>query len=85
MSLNIKNPEAHKLAHDLAALTGESMSTAVTTAVRERLERLRRESDKDKFLANMMEIARDCARHLKSSPLLDNPDEFLYDENGLPK
>ena len=85
MSLNIKNPEAHKLAHDLAALTGESMSAAVTIAVRERLERLRQERDKDKFLAKIMEIARDCARHLKGSAMLDNPDEFLYDENGLPK
>ncbi|MBK1665855.1 hypothetical protein CKO38_15025 [Rhodospirillum rubrum] len=43
MSLTLKNEEAHRLARELAALTGESMATAVTEAVRERLDRLRRE------------------------------------------
>ena len=37
MGLNIKNPETHRLAEELAKLTGESMTAAVTTAVRERL------------------------------------------------
>ena len=40
MSLNIKNKETHKLADQLAKLTGESMTDAVTKAVRERLEKL---------------------------------------------
>ena len=39
MSLNIKNEETYRLAHELAELTGESVTTAVTEAVRERLER----------------------------------------------
>ena len=37
MSLNIKNPEAHALAARLAERTGETMTEAVTTALRERL------------------------------------------------
>ena len=41
MSLNIKNKETHKLADQLAKLTGESMTDAVTKAVRERLDRVR--------------------------------------------
>src|SRR5207248_4858937 len=41
MSLNIKNKEAHKLANQLAKLTGENMTEAVTNAVRERLDRVR--------------------------------------------
>jgi len=41
MSLNIKNEEAHRLARELAALTGESMTVAVTEALRERIERVR--------------------------------------------
>jgi antitoxin VapB len=40
MSLNVKNPEAHELARELAELTGESMSSAVTIAVRERRDRV---------------------------------------------
>lgn len=43
MSLNIKSREAHELAAELARLTGESMTKAVTEALRERLERKRRE------------------------------------------
>ena len=43
MSLNIKNEETHQLARELAALTGESMTGAITVALRERLERERRE------------------------------------------
>ena len=41
MSLNIKNRETHKLVSQLAKFTGESMTEAVTKAVRERLERVR--------------------------------------------
>ena len=39
MSLNIKNEETHRLAAQLAELTGETMTTAVTLALKERLER----------------------------------------------
>ena len=38
MTLNIKDPEAHKLAQTLAKETGESMTHAVTQALRERLQ-----------------------------------------------
>ena len=43
MSLNIKNEETHQLARELDALTGESMTGAITVTLRERLERERRE------------------------------------------
>jgi len=40
MALNIKDPETEKLAAEVAALTGESKTGAVKTALRERKERL---------------------------------------------
>jgi antitoxin VapB len=43
MSLNVKNKEAHRLAEELAKLTGESMAMAVTVALRERLDRVRQQ------------------------------------------
>ena len=46
MSLNIKNPETHRLATDLARLTGETLTQAVTEAVRERLARISRQRQK---------------------------------------
>jgi len=84
MALNIKNPEAHQLAHDLAELTGESMSTAVTIAVRERLDRV--SSDRSGGLVEqMLEIGRDCAGRLPESVRSIDHGELLYDEHGLPK
>jgi antitoxin VapB len=85
LSLNIKNPETNKLVHDLADLTGENMSTAVTIAVRERLERIRKERNRETFIAEAMEIARDCARRMGKPGRALDVDELLYDERGLPK
>ena len=45
MSLNIKNEETCRLASELAQLTGETMTGAITVALRERLEREKRERD----------------------------------------
>jgi antitoxin VapB len=42
MALTIKDDETERLARELAALTGESLTEAVTTALRERLEIERR-------------------------------------------
>jgi antitoxin VapB len=46
MALSIKTDQADRLARDLARLTGETMTEAVTVALRERLsrERARREA-----------------------------------------
>ncbi len=84
MSINIKNEDTHRLAQELAALTGETMTAAVTEALRERLERVRRErgvSLADRLLA----IGRDCASHLKEPFRSVDHAELLYDERGLPR
>ena len=84
MGLNIKNDEAHRLAQELAALTGKSMTAAVTEALRERLDRLRQErraSLADRLLA----IGKDCAAHLKEPFRSADHGELLYGEDGLPR
>jgi len=82
MSLNIKSEEAHRLARELANATGESMTAAVSEAIRERLERVRKNS-KEGLAERIMNIAKECA------PLWKKPyvsiEELLYDEKGLPK
>jgi antitoxin VapB len=84
MSLNIKNDEAHRLARQLARLTGESMTEAVTRALDERLERIRHE--RGGGLANrLLAIGRDCAAHLKEPYRSIDHGEFLYDDLGLPR
>ncbi|HEX6806182.1 MAG TPA: type II toxin-antitoxin system VapB family antitoxin [Terriglobales bacterium] len=80
MSLNIKNEETHRLAQELATLTGQSMSAAVTEAVREKLQRIKNQG----MAARIMKIARESAALLNGKPL-PGIDELLYDEKGLPK
>jgi antitoxin VapB len=82
MALNIKNPEAHSLAQKLALLTGQSMSAAVITAVRNEISRVSQRSEPD-LAERLLEIGRDCAAHMQGPPL-DHGD-FLYDKYGLPK
>ena len=83
MTLNIKDPEAHKLAQLLAKETGETMTAAVTEALRERLDRIRRKRKQDATLAALRAISARSAEILKGPPM--DHAEFLYDENGLPK
>ncbi|MDH3504836.1 MAG: type II toxin-antitoxin system VapB family antitoxin [Nitrospirota bacterium] len=83
MALNIRNQEAEKLAEALAAITGETKTQAVTEALRERLEALKRRKSRRSVADRLDEIAKHCA----SLPILDqrSQDEILgYDEQGLP-
>jgi antitoxin VapB len=85
MPLNVKNDEAHRLAKELAELTGESITEAVTGALRDAVAkaRLRRHASTERLISELDEIARHCA----SLPVLDprSPEEILgYDEQGLP-
>ncbi len=84
MSMNIKNKEAHRLAQQLSKLTGENLTTAVTKAVRERLDRVRHEQGVD-LAERLLLIGRDCAAHLKRPFRSIDHDKMLYDERGLPK
>jgi antitoxin VapB len=82
MTLNVKDPEAHRLAQAVAKATGETITQAVTEALRERYERLqrrRRKASVDELLA----IAKRASAQVKRPYL--NHAEFLYDERGLPK
>jgi len=84
MALNIKNDETHKLAQKLAKLTGESMTGAITEALRERLERLRADEG-DELAQKLVRIGKDCATHLKEPFRSVDHGELLYDEKGLPR
>jgi len=84
MSLNIKNEKTHRMAQELARLTGENMTMAVSEAIRERLERVRGNSHKG-LADRILQIGRDCASHLKEPYKSMDIDELLYDEKGMPK
>jgi antitoxin VapB len=81
MTLNIKDPEAHRLAEAISKATGETMTRIVTEALRERYQRLK---DCGKpSVEQLLAVARRASAHIKK-PYFDHA-EFLYDERGLPK
>ena len=83
MGLNIKNDEAYRLAQAVARLTGESMTRAVTVALRERLDRVRRAQKRKATTEELLAIGQRCSAELDGPPA--DHDALLYDERGLPK
>lgn len=83
MSLNIKSAEADRLVHALSDLTGESKTQAVIKALRERLERMQRDRDQKKLVADMLAIGEKCAGYGRHDATEHG--ELLYDERGLPR
>lgn len=84
MALNIRNAEAERLAAELARVTGQTKTEAVTEAIRNHLERLRRERSGRMLADELDDIGRRCAK----LPARDSrpADEILgYDEHGLPR
>ena len=85
MGLNIKNEETCRLASELANLTGDTMTAAITMALRERLERERRLRSAETRLREMRAIAERCANLLGPGPSAVEHGDVLYDERGLPR
>jgi antitoxin VapB len=84
MAMNIKNEEAERLTHELADLTGESLTGAITTAVRERLQKLKDER-RGGLAERLDRIAKEAAPLFKEPYRTIDHGEMLYDEKGLPK
>lgn len=86
MGLNIKNEEAERLTRQLAVATGESLTHAVTTAVRERLDRVHQEAESASAqrAVRIRQIASDAASRWKEAYRSADHGDLLYDEAGLP-
>lgn len=84
MGLNIKNEEACRLAGELARLTGESKTGAITIALRERLARERCSRDADALARELHIIGERCAQLVGPGPVATAHGDALYDERGLP-
>jgi antitoxin VapB len=82
MSLNVKDPEAHRLAQAIADETGESLTKIVIDSLRERYEKLEKRRGRAS-LEELMAIAKRASRSV-NRPYVSH-DELLYDEHGLPK
>src|SRR5438132_4823492 len=83
MALSIKDPEADRLAREVAKATGESLTTAVVQSLRERLARVRRMRG-PRLSEELLKIGRRCARLAVKDKR--SADEIIgYDEHGLPR
>jgi antitoxin VapB len=84
MPLNIKNEETNRLIHELAHLTGETLTGAVRSAVQERLARIRKQT-KGGLAEHILSIGRETAPLFKEPYRSTEHGDLLYDELGLPK
>jgi antitoxin VapB len=84
VSLNLKkrgntpSRQATGFVHD------ETMTEAVTRAVAERLDRVRR-AEKDRLSDRLLELGKDCAAHLRQPFRSIDQGDLLYGEDGLPR
>ena len=85
MSLNIKNDETCRLAGELARLTGETMTGAITVALRERLVREKHHRSAETLVRELHEIGQRCAGLVGPGPASVEHGKLLYDEQGLPR
>jgi antitoxin VapB len=84
MALSIHNPKAERLARELAARSGETITQAIITAIEDRLERMQGKRATADLAVELMRIAERCRR----LPDLDvrDPDQILgYDLRGVPE
>jgi antitoxin VapB len=84
MPLNIKDPATERIVRELAALTGETVTSAVQRAAEERVQRLRHARPHRRLAADILEIGVRCA----ALPDIDlrSPDDIIgYDAVGLPR
>ncbi len=85
MGMNIKNPETHRLAKELARQRGETLTMAITIALKERLERGKQEKQPESRLEWLMKLSEKTAPLMKDLPSSDQIGDLLFDkETGLP-
>ena len=81
MGMNIKNEEAHRLATQLASIYDESLTEAVTVALRERLAR----ATADDRLERLRILAHDISIRMPKGLDRESVNSMLYNELGLPR
>ena len=84
MAISIKDTETDAMARRLAKMTGETLTTAVAVALRERLARTQRKAAGASRLARLLRLRAQFGRlrvvdHRPARQLVD------YDEDGLPR
>ena len=82
--LNIKSEDAYRLASRLSEITGESLTTVVTKALRSELDREQRLRDRAALEEKLWAIAGEIKANMPVD--VSSNHDWLYDEDtGLPR
>ncbi len=82
MTLNVKDPEAHRLATAIAEFTGETITRVVLEALRARYAEIQKREGRAS-LEELTAMAERISQHCRE-PYVDHA-ALLYDEHGLPR
>ncbi|MBI4902397.1 MAG: type II toxin-antitoxin system VapB family antitoxin [Acidobacteria bacterium] len=85
MTLNLKNPEVHRVASELARMRRVSITQAVLDAVRKDLERELQSQHSRSLAEELVEIGQRCASNIRPRMKSSDHGRLLYDRKGLPK
>lgn len=87
MGMNIQDPQAHKMALELATLTGKSLTDAVKMALQQTLDQVKANQQTSPQSRPLVERLNEIALRCAALPNYDDrsADEILgYDDHGLP-
>ena len=68
MALNIKNKETCDLAREVAEMTDDTMTGAITVALRKRLEQVKQEHANINLADELLAIGKRCAAEMGPGP-----------------
>lgn len=85
MSLNIKNPEVYRLAQELAAIKGQSMTAVVLEALRKERLRVGESGQRGVDVDELLAIGKRCAAHIQLPARAVEHGKILYDDSGMPQ
>jgi antitoxin VapB len=84
MAIYLKHPDADRLARELARTTGESLTDAVITSLRERLARERGRTQSSRLRREIRRIRERCAA-LRVRDSRPGDDILGYGPDGIPR
>jgi len=83
MALSIQNSKAEKLAREVAAQSGETITQAIIRALEERLERMRGQRTVTDTATEIIKISKRCSR-LRDRDTRAADQLLGYDDMGVP-
>jgi len=84
MPLSIRNPKAERLAREVAAESGQSMTQAIIQALEQQLQRLRGRRVATNLIDEIMDVSHRC-RELPDQDARSAAEILGYDKDGVPE